>query len=265
MRDVGQYLLRINYSGELSPSLEVLTQLQRSHLFAVPFENLDIHIGRRIIIDNSFHKIVNEQRGGFCYELNSTFRWLLDKVGFRTKIVSARVYNKETKTFGQEFDHLAIIVSLDRDYLVDVGFGEFAMSPIALVKESVHLDPRGEFIFEDFENGYFVVNKIVDSKEVPEYIFTTRSRSLDEFAAMCEYHQTSKESHFTQKILVSLPTADGRKTISGNVFKLTRNSEVVETTIQSEGELMKLLKEQYALKLPAYQGTLINLSTGIPK
>ena len=265
MKEVQKYLQRINYSGELSPTLEVLSQLQRSHLMTVPFENLDIHIGRRIIIDNSYQKIVNERRGGFCYELNSVFRWLLDEIGFRTKMVSARVFNKETKTFGQEFDHLAIIATLDRDYLVDVGFGEFAMSPLPLMKGFIHHDPRGDFIIEDFMEEYFVVNKIVGNEKVPEYIFTTCSRSPDEFTAMCEYHQTSPESHFTQKIIVSLPTEEGRKTISGNVFKVSEGGRVIETTIQSVEEFTRLLMEQFAMVLPAYEGKLIAAPERIQK
>ena len=258
MKNVRDYLRRISYSGEPRPTLDTLSQLQRSHLLTVPFENLDIHIGRKIIIDNSNQKIVEEGRGGFCYELNSAFCWLLDEIGFKTKIVSARVYNMESKSFGQEFDHLAILVSLDRDYLVDVGFGEFAMSPIALINGFIHHDSRGDLIIEEFMDGNIVVNKIIANEKVPEYIFTTQPRSLDEFSDMCEYHQVSMESHFTQKIIVSLPVDDGRKTISGNVFKITKNNEVVESIIQSESELIKLLKEHYVLELPAYKGSLLS-------
>src|SRR5215475_14254215 len=93
--DTKEYLKRINYRGEINNSAHVLTELQNSHLFSVPFENLDIHLGRRIDLSNSYDKIVNHKRGGFCYELNGTFFQLLKVIGFDVKLISARVRNKE--------------------------------------------------------------------------------------------------------------------------------------------------------------------------
>lgn len=133
--DVQAYLQRIHYPGSLTPdadrssidrpSIDLLRSIHRAHLFTVPFENLDIHLGRQIVCDEEriLRKIVNEHRGGFCYELNGAFAALLRALGFRVTLLSARVA-REGGGYGPEFDHLTLGVDLDEPWLADVGFGE---------------------------------------------------------------------------------------------------------------------------------------------
>ena len=82
---VDAYLERIGYWGTWAPTAETLRQLHRAHLYAVPFENLDIPLGRPITLSLPvlYEKIVGRHRGGFCYELNTLFGWLLEQLGFR--------------------------------------------------------------------------------------------------------------------------------------------------------------------------------------
>ena len=87
-----QCVSRINYAGELDPNLSVLTALQEAHLLAVPFENLDIHAGKEIVLDlpRLFQKVVTMKRGGFCYEPNGLFYWLLQELGFTVRTSAPR-------------------------------------------------------------------------------------------------------------------------------------------------------------------------------
>ena len=91
--NIEQYLNRINYKGEIKPNIKVLTELQKIHLFNVPFENLDIHnkIPIELDIDRIYEKIVLNNRGGFCYELNGLFYELLLFLNFDAKRISARL------------------------------------------------------------------------------------------------------------------------------------------------------------------------------
>src|ERR1017187_10297680 len=125
------YLERIGYSGSTEPSAETLRALQRAHMLAVPFENLDIHLGRPIVCDEDrfLHKIINERRGGFCYELNGAFAALLRALGFKVTLLSARVAGSDGSA-SPEFDHLTLRVDLDEPWLADVGFGDSFIEPL---------------------------------------------------------------------------------------------------------------------------------------
>jgi N-hydroxyarylamine O-acetyltransferase len=244
------YLERIGYSGELAASLAVLSKLQQNHLLTVPFENLDIIYKTKISLPGSYDKIVNRYRGGFCYELNYSFYQLLKHTGFDVKLVSARVYEK-TKGFGAEFDHMAIIADIDNtDYLVDVGFGEFAFHPLKINLNTDLDDPRGLFRIEPYDESYLAVRKKdPDGGFTTEYIFSLKERAVEEFYTMCRYHQTSPESHFTQKRLCTLATNDGRITLTGNTFKVTVNKMVTEVELGSEPEVQQVLLDYFNVNL----------------
>ena len=93
MLDVPAYLARIRYTGPATPTYETLRALHYAHLLAVPFENLDIAVKRKIVLDEDaiLRKIIHQRRGGFCYELNGAFAALLKALGFHTTLLSARV------------------------------------------------------------------------------------------------------------------------------------------------------------------------------
>jgi N-hydroxyarylamine O-acetyltransferase len=89
-----QYLQRIKVDGIEKPTYSFLSKLQAHHLFTVPFENLDIHLGKKIVLGESriYQKMVVPGRGGFCYDLNGLFCWLLRSLGFSVSMVSSQVY-----------------------------------------------------------------------------------------------------------------------------------------------------------------------------
>lgn len=244
--NISKYLDRINYKGELRPELDVLKELQSTHLLHIPFENLDIHykIPIHLSIDRIYEKIIHQGRGGFCYELNGLFFELLSAIGFEAKRVSARVYNKE-KGYGQEFDHMAIVVKINADeYLTDVGFGEFTFGPLVLKEGLVQCDERGVFQVDRIEDEYLRVSKIEERQTLPEYIFKNVKRTFDEFRPMCLYHQTSSASHFTHKKIITRPTDNGRVTLTEKNLKITRAGVVVKNT--------EILREMFAENLATY-------------
>src|SRR5258708_12387492 len=121
--DAQTYLRRINYQGSLTPDIDLLRSLHRVHLFTVPFENLDIHLGREIVCDESriLHKIVNEKRGGFCYELNGAFAALLRALGFRVTLLSCRVARHDGG-YSPEFHPLTLPFALKNPLLTTLRF-----------------------------------------------------------------------------------------------------------------------------------------------
>lgn len=249
--DKQKYLKRINFEEtEVIANLKNLSNLQKFHLLHVPFENLDIHWKRPILLDtNKFYsKIIAEKRGGFCYELNSLFNELLKEIGFQTKINSARVFGRDGK-FGAEYDHLAILVKIgDEEFLVDVGFGDFSAEPLKFVLDVEQIDKNGTFLIRKFDDNYFEVVKKDGENWQSEYIFKDLARDLSEFENMCNFHQTSPESHFTRGKLCSIMTEKGRKTLTDKSFIETENGERKETLVNSEDEFYEILECEFGIK-----------------
>ena len=218
------YLDRIDYQDPLKVSRHTLFKLQKQHLLSIPFENLDIHYNRKISlsIDAIYRKIILEKRGGFCYELNGLFHQLLLKIGFNALLISARVHTKNEE-YSPEYDHLAIIVNLENQkFLVDVGFGKFSLEPLVLKTDEKILDSFGQFQFNTYDTDYYRINEVKNDDLPPQYIFSIQERKLSGFKERCEFHQTSKDSHFTKKKLISIAREEGRITLTNSQLKITR-------------------------------------------
>ncbi|GET25409.1 arylamine N-acetyltransferase [Prolixibacter sp. NT017] len=223
------YLERIRYNERLTPSVLVLSQLQKMHLLHIPFENLDIHqnVPIELNIDHIYNKVIDQHRGGFCYELNSLFYELLKHLGFKVRRISARVYHDNE--YAPEYDHLAIVATIDgKNYLADVGFGEFTFSPLQLDTTKPQNDERGTFRIDRYEEIYYRVSKQEGNVWQPVYIFENRQRELKEFEAMCQYHQTSPESPFTKSRLITKPTNNGRITLTDDTLKISQSGQATE-------------------------------------
>jgi N-hydroxyarylamine O-acetyltransferase len=244
------YLTRIGLARErLGADVVSLRTLQRSHLLAVPFENLDIHWQRPITIDTArfYGKIVGDQRGGFCYELNGAFNELLRALGFTTRVVSARVFNGTDH--GPEYDHAAIIVSINGDeYLADVGFGDFTAEPLRFVLDEEQTDAAGAFVIRQFDKEYLEVAKRDGDGWKSEYIFKDVARDLSEFAGMCDYQQYSPDSHFAKGRICSLMTTNGRKTLTDKRFVVTADGERTELPVGSEEEFERILAREFGIE-----------------
>jgi N-hydroxyarylamine O-acetyltransferase len=249
MIDVPAYLDRIGYAGPIHPTAEVLQSIHRPHLFTVPFENLDIGLGRKIVCDEEafLRKIVEQRRGGFCYEMNGAFAALLRAMGFKVTLLSARVPH-EDGTESPEFDHLTLRVDLESPRLADVGFGESFVDPLRLETGMEQTQANGSFRIVEEQGSLHLERSVLDGEWTRQYSFTLQPRRLEEFAPMCEYHQTSPESPFTRRRLCTLATPDGRITLSDRRLLVTQNGKREERLL-SEEERRAVLMEQFGIVL----------------
>lgn len=250
MLDVPSYLDRVAYSGPTEPSAENLRALHYAHLLAVPFENLDISLGRKIVAneDSILNKVVALRRGGFCYELNGAFAALLRALGFHVTLLSARVA-RATGGEGPEFDHLALRVDLDEPWLADVGFGESFLEPLRLEMGIEQTDPAGTFRLVEYDGRIHMEKREPDATWKPQYSFTLQPRCLEEFAGMCHFHQTSPDSSFTRKRVCSQATPTGRITLSDLKLIKTDGGKREEKMLASEEEWMSMIREQFGMNL----------------
>lgn len=243
------YLDRIRYKGTLTPDAGTLCSLHRAHMLAVPFENLDIGLGRKTLCDERrfLHKIVNERRGGFCYEMNGAFAALLRALGFQVTLLSARVC-RDDGSDGPEFDHLTLRVDLEQAWLADVGFGDSFVEPLRL-EPGLEQEQFGRCYRITSGDGGLCLEANADGTWKKQYAFTLQARQLCEFAGMCHYHQASPDSPFTRKRVCSLATPEGRITVTGDNLIETRHG-MREERLLREDEWQAILRDRFGVSLP---------------
>jgi N-hydroxyarylamine O-acetyltransferase len=250
--NITSYLDRINYHGPLTPTPETLRELQVAHLLTVPFENLSIHAKEPIVLDDHalFEKIVRRRRGGFCYEANGLFAALLRALGFNVKTLSAGVANAEGG-FGPDFDHMALMVTVNERWLVDVGFGDSFREPLLIDKRGAQR--QGERAYRIDSDGTHLTlmrrDEGADGEWKAQYRFTLRPYEYSDYEEMCRYHQTSPLSHFTRARICSRATPEGRVTLSEMRLITTRNGERQERALANEEEYAAMLRELFGITL----------------
>lgn len=247
-----EYLDRIQYHGPLAPTADTLRQLQVAHLLTVPFENLSIHAGEPIVLDDDalFEKIVARRRGGFCYELNGLFAALLRELGFDVTMLSAGAISADG-TFGPPFDHMALMVTLEDRWLVDVGFGDSFREPLRLDTTTTQEQQDRAYRLDDDGGVLTVMQRGSDGTWLDQYRFTLQPHVYADYAGMCHYHQTSPQSHFTRQRLCSRATPQGRVTISGRRLIVTSAGHRREIELETEEGYAEALREHFGIVMPA--------------
>lgn len=250
--NISKYLQRLKIENITQPDLINLKLLHKNHLYNIPFENLDIHYNRKIILDfeQLEKKILSNNRGGFCYELNGMFYKLLSELGYKVKMICAGVYNNEGIP-GPDCDHMALIVKInDEEYLADVGFGDNFLEPLKFELDTIQKDETGFFkIVKHNENYYELLRSSDGTKFKGEYLFKIVEEKLENFQAMCNYHQISPESHFTQKRVCSKAIENGRITLSDLKIIETESGVKSEIQLNSEEEFLESLKKYFGIVL----------------
>ncbi|RLA11087.1 MAG: arylamine N-acetyltransferase [Gammaproteobacteria bacterium] len=259
---VKKYLDRIGYQGSLAPNLSTLNQLHLTHMLAVPFENLDISLNRQISLELPaiLHKIVNLGRGGFCYELNYAFAWLLGELGFSVELLSASTF--DGKSLGPEFDHMLLRVEADQPVFADVGFGDSFLLPIFPAHKPVLQFDR-YYRVESNGTRWILEQRFEVGDWKPLYIFDLKSHQISEFETMCQYHQTNEASNFTRRTVCSRATEQGRITCANNRFIVTEAGHREESIIEDKIILEAILMQRFGITLNTkdLQGLLSVLQT----
>jgi len=246
--NIGAYLKRINYSGSRDVTPETLRALQVAHLKTVPFENLSIHAGEPIVLEEEalFTKIVEQRRGGFCYECNGLFAGLLRALGFEVAMLAAGVAHREGG-FGPVFDHMTLMVTMDERWLVDVGFGESFLEPLLLDSRAVQVQGTRSFLIVEDGEQLILMRRNDGEDWQPQYRFTLQPYTFPAYEEMCRFHQTSPESHFTKGLICSRVTDDGRITLTDMRFITTAGPERQERVLNDQAEYDRVLRDQFGI------------------
>ncbi|MFC0252456.1 arylamine N-acetyltransferase family protein [Massilia consociata] len=246
---IADYLARIGLHDTPRRDLATLAALQEAHMRTVPFENLDIHFGVPLVLDEAalYGKLVERRRGGVCYELNGLFAGLLRRLGYEVDMLSARVHGAGG-SWSPEFDHLTLLVTLDgRRYLVDVGFGDAFARPLDIALDGTQDGGTGGFLVGRDGDDYVLAR--AGTPSVPMYRFGLQSRTLDEFGARCGFHQRSMESHFRSKRICSRMTDTGRVSLGGDELIFTENGTRRADALTSDDAIGPALREHFGIDL----------------
>ena len=247
--DIDRYLARIGLDSAPSRDLEGLEILQRAHLTAVPFENLHVYHRKPVstALDWSVPKIVQERRGGWCFELNGAFAALLSELGFSVRRLAATVLYGNPSPIPT---HLTIEVSLDRSYLVDVGFGDSFIRPLPLDPPGPHDGGTGPYGFLSDGETTTLISHDEDGETTEHYRFDRKPRALADFEEASVYLQTQPglqwtESPFATRLLDGGPD---RVTLLSDRIKFRRNGSWVEEPV-SEEDWASRLHEWFGLAI----------------
>lgn len=247
------YLKRIAYGGSLEPSHETLRTVHRQHLLTIPYENLDIHLGRRLELNEAriFEKIVLEKRGGWCYEMNGLLAWALRELGFEVQYLSGGV-NREKNGDNADGNHLVLLLQLEQPYLADVGFGDGMLEPLPLQEGNYQqafltLQLSKDSFDKDGERWLFHNHPEGGAKS---FDFTLSPHQLSDFTNQCHIQQTSPNSGFVQGTVCQIFTDEGIVTLRGAVLKKVTRDGVTRHVVDSDKEYNQLLRDVFGLELP---------------
>ena len=269
LSNLAHYLQLLGFEAPPAPTLDTLRQLQLRHTGVFPFENLATLAGEPVPIDlpSIERKLLQEQRGGYCYELNHIFFALLQELGFDVRGITGRVVMGQPEGAWTARTHRLSLVHLDGvRYITDVGFG--GMVPTA----PLLLDSRAEqptfhepYRIDQHEDGYTLRAKVGDEWR-PMYIFDLQRQEDVDYAVGNWYVSTHPDSSFSRQLMVAR-TGDGwRRTLNNGSFAIHRTGHASERhEVTDVAELIDLLQREFGIRLPAHAGlrqTLARLVSG---
>ncbi|HEY3969212.1 MAG TPA: arylamine N-acetyltransferase [Planctomycetaceae bacterium] len=256
--DLDAYFARIEYRGGREPTIRMLSDLHLAHATHVPFENLDVMLRRPIRIDlgSVQAKLVQNRRGGYCFEQNLLFAAALEQLGFSVTLLQARVRFGTQRVIPRTHVTLAVDIGGER-WLADLGFGSYGLLlPIPLAS--------GEY--QQFawpyrlgrEADLWVLQAPVGGVWQDLYVFNLEPQLAVDFEAPNHYVSTHPDSRFVQTLTVQRVSQAKRLVLRNTELTTTTPAGDMRQTIAGDAELLNVLAEHFDLHFPT--GTML-LST----
>ena len=248
--DVNAYLRRLEYNGSLDATAETLQALHRAHLATIPFENLDILLGRGISLelDAIQQKMVHNRRGGYCFEHNLLFAAVLERIGFSVTRLSARVQPERP---GPR-THVCLLVEAGGErWLADTGFGTTLLEAAPL--QAGELSEQGRWTYRlDVEEGdvWLLRSKTLDGWAT-EYAFTLEPQHPIDYVVHNHYTSTYPGSPFVNQLVALRKTPERQYALRGREFIISAPGQPSTRQAVSDGELAGTLKETFGIVLDA--------------
>lgn len=246
------YLQRIRYTDVVATTPQVLCALQRAQVQSIPFENLDIFLGRPIVLDPAslVRKLIADRRGGYCYELNGLFLLALRHLGFHVTTLAARVL-REGRLL-QKSHQLLLVTCESERWIADAGFGGNGLiEALPVVPGREHNQYLDTFrLMTDAHLG-FVLQHSLEHTWQSLYAFTLEEYYPADFEMMNYFNSTSPASSFTRQPLCIVTRPDARVILSRNELKIRRPGKTLSLLLESEAAYREALEREAGITLPA--------------
>jgi len=240
------YLERIGIDGPVPATRDGLGQLMTAHLGTIPFEALDVFLGRESAdgIEAIHAKLVRRRRGGWCYEQNGLFGWALGEMGFEVLPVAARV----NKTEGDPGGHLALLVRVDgADLLVDVGFGGSQAEPLPLEAHETRHEPFAVSLSN--RDGWWRYAE--DPGDKPFfYEFRAVPAEAAQLSHWRRWQQRDPGSSFVGNLVAQRRVGNEHLSLRGRVFTVQGPGGAARHLVADADELVDLLRSRFDLDVP---------------
>jgi len=250
--DLQAYAQRIGFAGEMRPTAECLHALHLAHATHVPFENIEVLMRRpvRLDLESLWKKLVEDRRGGYCFEQNTLFAAVLEQIGFRVARLAARVRMGSTRVSPRT--HMLLAVQADgRQWLCDVGFGGDALlGPVAWLPGETSAQFGWEYRLIEEAPGYVLQTWRTDGW-VDLYSFTMEEQLPVDYEVANYYTATYPDSFFRKQLMVHLPSPEVRVTLVHRRLIERRPEGVSEVMLADDAAVLDVLAARFGMHFPA--------------
>jgi N-hydroxyarylamine O-acetyltransferase len=253
--DLDSYFTRIGYTGTREPSRDVLAGILYRHVVTIPFENLDVLLGRPIRTDpvSIVQKLVHDRRGGYCFEQNHLLLYVLRALGFTAEPMIARVRWQVPADVATGLTHMLVRVTLDgRDWLADAGMGSLSLTAPLEMRDGLGQDTphdRRRLVHRD---GHYAHQVYFAGEWQDVSVFRPEPAAAIDLEMGNWYSHTHPEAHFRKNLMVARATAEGRLTLYNREFTVRHlDGRAEKREIAAPDELLAVLATDFDLHFPA--------------
>ncbi len=251
-----KYIERLGLDSSLvnhNPDRELLDIIQFSHVTTVPYENLDILSGIPLRLDESslYAKIVERHRGGYCFEVNASYNYLLNSLGYNTLSCFARFLRGE-KSIPKRRHRILIVDSpyMDGRYFADVGIGQKAPRVSLKLEEGLVQEQYGEvYRFEKDKLLGWVLCELCDGKWGNVMAFTEEPQLETDYITTSFYCEKHPDSPFNKGNMLAIKTETGRITISNYELRIFDGNHVTVKAIENDDEFKHILDKFFGIRI----------------
>jgi len=250
--DIDAYLERIQYTGPLEATSATLLGIHRAQALHIPFENLDIHLGAGIHIDDAtvIAKLVGRKRGGYCYEVNGLLHMALRYLGFTVTNLVARNLTGGLP-HSQKSHRIMLVEIAGEQWIADVGFGGNGLvDPIRLVLDAPQTQLNDTYRIIAQHPHMYVLQMLIQAEWQPLYAFTLEEYYVSDYRMMNYFNSTSPDSKFVKQRMCVIPKIGSRLILTGMDLKIRRPDTTETRHITSESEYLEVLTNDFGIVLP---------------